>query len=113
MKSQLYQPAEIKRIGNQSLSITWKDGHASAYPAAYLRLECPCAECLKAKGERKNPLRIVTGPPADQIALAEMELAGNYALTIAFSDGHASGIFSFEYLREVCNCQICKSDRFG
>ena len=35
------------------------------------------------------------------------ELVGNYALTLLFSDGHSTGIYSFEYLRRECPCKDC------
>ena len=35
---------------------------------------------------------------------------GNYAIQIEFSDSHATGIYSFEHLREICPCEACKRE---
>ena len=101
-------PAEIKRVGNHELRITWEDPHESVYPITYLRKECPCAECLKFRNQPKGGLRIITGPVYETVEIGEMSLAGNYALNLSFTDGHNTGIFSFDYLREICPCSFCK-----
>ena len=104
------RPIEIKRVGNREIDLSWDDRHESAYSVAYLRRVCPCAECLKARNQPKNPLRVVSGVTPESLQFGEVALAGNYALTISFSDGHSSGIFSFEYLREVCPCPACHGE---
>jgi DUF971 family protein len=35
---------------------------------------------------------------------------GNYAIQIQFSDSHATGIFSFSHLREICPCEACAQE---
>jgi DUF971 family protein len=101
-------PAEIKKVGNNELRIIWEDHHESAYSINYLRKECPCAECIKIRNSARNPLRIISGPVYTTVEAQEMSLAGNYGLNITFTDGHNTGIFSFDYLREICPCSICK-----
>lgn len=101
-------PAEVKRVGNHELRIIWEDHHESVYSITFLRKVCPCAECLKIRNASKNPLRVITGPVHATVVLEEMSLAGNYGLNITFSDGHNTGIFSFDYLREICPCSLCK-----
>jgi DUF971 family protein len=102
--------AEIKRAGNHEVRITWKDQHESIYSTNYLRKECPCAECLKRRRQPKNALRVISGPVFETVELVELSLAGNYALNVTFSDGHNTGIFSFDYLREICPCPRCKNN---
>lgn len=101
-------PAEIKRVGNVELRIIWEDRHESVYPINMLRKECPCAECLKLRNAPRNPLRIISGPVHATVEIQELSLAGNYGLNITFSDGHNTGIFSFDYLSEICPCASCK-----
>ncbi|MHB8482713.1 MAG: gamma-butyrobetaine hydroxylase-like domain-containing protein [Nitrospiria bacterium] len=101
-------PAEIKRVGNHELRMIWDDRHESVYPMTYLRKECPCAECLKFRNQPKSALRVISGPVYETVEVKEMDLAGNYALNISFTDGHNTGIFSFDYLREICPCPSCK-----
>ena len=104
----MFLPVEIKRVGNSELRIAWDDGHASVFTMNELRIACPCAECIKNRSAPKNPLRIISGPVVTTAAVEEMSLAGNYGLNLTFNDGHNTGIFSFDYLREICSCPNCK-----
>ena len=63
-----------------------------------------CAECVEEfTGERK----IVHGSIPSSIERANVTAVGNYALGFAWSDGHDSGIYTFEYLRKLCPCAQC------
>lgn len=83
--------------------ITWTDGHESEYPVSYLRGWCPCAECQGHGGTRRF---VETENPA----IASWELVGRYAICFHWEDGHATGIYSYAYLRELCACTECKPD---
>ena len=91
-------PQEIKKVGNKELHITWSDGHKSVYSANYLREKCPCASCID---EWTGALRIRPGSAAKDIEILKIDLVGRYALKCVFSDGHSTGIYSFEYLRKL------------
>jgi DUF971 family protein len=93
-------PVEIRRLAEQHLvRIEWSDGHVSDYPFAYLRGWCPCAGCQGHSGER----RFVH---ADS-ALQTISVVGRYALNPVWGDGHETGIYSYQYLRELCPCPSC------
>ncbi len=82
------EPREIMQEGDASLRVTWGDGRA-----------CPCAQCVNEfTGER------VLRPEAvsDALLMENVELVGRYALTFRWSDGHETGIYSFRYLRQLC-----------
>jgi len=97
------------------VDITWSDGHASHYEFAYLREECPCATCNDERAKKESmaaaapgtggftPLPMFKPRPRAQGA----SQVGNYALSITFSDGHATGIYSYEHLRAICPCEEC------
>ena len=95
------QPIRLKKKGDAGFEIAWSDGHASVYSAAQLRKECRCAACVDETTGEKNldPASI-----PDALAIVRADLTGNYAITFAFSDGHGSGIYSFETLRAICPC---------
>ncbi len=99
----------------QTLEIGWGDGHPSVYPLKYLRAECPCASCRTEREEaRSNPFRVIgpnQRPPSTEIA--DVEPVGRYGMRIVWSDGHGTGIYTFEYLREICPCDSCKAARTG
>ena len=97
------------------VDIRWSDGHQSHYAFAYLRDECPCATCNDERGKKAAMPQVSAGPALPifkPIAKAASARAvGNYALQIEFTDGHSTGIFSFEYLRDICPCAECRAAR--
>ncbi len=48
---------------------------------------------------------------APRLKMDQVEPVGNYAVRIVWSDGHSSGIYSFEHLRSVCPCPQCVAER--
>lgn len=102
----------IKREPTGILVVTWDDGHISYYPLAYLREECPCANC---KGEslfgqtyRPPKLQLYTPGMNELDTLAPM---GHYGVIASWKDGHDTGIYSWDYLRAICPCEECSKVR--
>jgi DUF971 family protein len=98
----------------EGVEITWSDMHTSRYDFPYLRDHCPCALCndereKKAKGgaDSGSALLPMYKP---RVTAKSANAVGNYAVQIQFSDSHATGIFSFEHLREICPCEACARD---
>lgn len=92
-------PVEIgpDEDGSQ-LRIRWRDGGVSEYPPRYLRLCCPCAGCVEEMSGR--PLLNPATVPLDLYPRA-IHYVGDYALRFDWSDGHQTGIYPFDYLREI------------
>ncbi len=88
----------------QALAIRWLDGHVSTYEPRYLRLQCPCAQCVEEMSGR--PLLDPASVPEDVYPL-EIRYVGRYALAFHWSDAHATGIYPFDLLRELCRCPQC------
>ncbi len=89
-------PTEVHlREAEGRLNITWSDGSTSEYSLAYLRGWCPCAGC---QGHFQNEMTFVTDAST---TLTNVEPIGGYAMRPVWADGHKSGIFSFQYLREL------------
>jgi len=80
------------------LRIRWKDGAVTDLGARDLRLACPCASCIE-EGTGRKLLDPATVP--EKVLLLGVELVGRYALSFVWSDGHKTGIFSFELLRRL------------
>jgi len=99
-------PVGIKKIGDARLEIAWEDGHVSAYPAYYLRERCPCAGCVD---EWTGEKRIAPGTIPTDLKMVTIDLVGQYALTFTWSDGHRTGIYSFQTLRGLCPCDHCQA----
>jgi DUF971 family protein len=117
------KPTDVKvRVSTgQGVEITWSDAHTSRYDFPYLREHCPCALC---NDEREKKARIGTSPGGSSAPSAVLPMfkprvtaksataVGNYAIQIEFSDSHATGIYTFEHLREICPCEACARE-FG
>ncbi|MBU61297.1 MAG: hypothetical protein CMI26_02195 [Opitutae bacterium] len=95
-------PERIELIGNE-LALAWPDGREDFLPAPFLRSHSPSAE---SKGEPDLFGRISGGTAPRNLASVRIngfDYVGNYAARLVFSDGHDSGIFSWEYLREIAD----------
>jgi DUF971 family protein len=98
-------PLRLNLKKDEKLEIDWQDGHHSMYPISYLRTMCPCALCRTVREEKKAKktlLPILPGNFSEPLKALSAELVGNYAIQIDWSDKHGSGIYSFQYLREIC-----------
>lgn len=81
------------------IGFTWSDGQAATLSPRQLRVRCPCAACVsETTGRRLFDPALV---PSD-LALADMQPVGRYAYRILFGDGHDTGIYTLEHLRELC-----------
>ena len=109
-------PAKVKvqQSTGEGLEIEWKDGHRSRWSFAWLRSACPCATCHEEReaqgrlpGEaRSKPTTLL--PMYEAPARPESASpVGNYAISFKWNDGHASGIYSWDYLRRHCGCATC------
>jgi DUF971 family protein len=94
---------EVRRLPEERcLRLTWSDGHSAEYGYDYLRGWCPCAGC-----QGHTFLKIRYQPPASPVTVESIKPVGNYAISLAFSDGHGTGIYRFDFLREICPCERC------
>lgn len=89
--------------GADTTEIDWADGHKGIYPHAVLRGYCPCAACQGHTGA----IRFVAQAPGPALELDEIEPVGAYALRLVWFDGHGSGLYTFSYLRSLCQCAEC------
>jgi DUF971 family protein len=82
--------------------VSWDDGSVSRYGGEELRWACPCASC---RGEAGLPGRLdtATSLPPEEVRLENVALVGQYALQIGFASGHGTGIYSFQYLRQLAS----------
>lgn len=96
-------PNQIQLSPAGHLQIEWSDGRHSDYAVRQLRDNCPCATCREKRSAPADPMQLnVLAPEETQpLTIAGMKPVGNYAYGIQFSDGHDTGIFTLEFLREL------------
>ena len=107
-------PISIDLKKDRGLTIAWADGSSSYYSVVYLRRMSPSADMRQLRDEMaKNPLTVLSpaagntgaggagGGGGASLVVRDASLVGNYAIQFSFSDGHTSGIYSWEYLRQI------------
>ena len=107
MVSKSSHPKQVDISLSQGMKIRWEDEHESQYSLAYLRESCPCATCRAAAEMAPQPGPFPIYKPAPKLDSAET--VGHYALRLLWTDGHSTGIYSFDYLREICPCTQCSA----
>jgi DUF971 family protein len=97
-------PEHIAISKSKGIKIDWRDSAHSDFDLRFLRDHCPCASCTGVHGtpperprQQGSPFQLYT--PA--LKIVSVEPVGNYAIRIQWSDGHNTGIYTFEYLREL------------
>ena len=106
-------PVSIERNEQNGIVITWDDGQRSVWTAGQLRDICPCATCREKRrgaAEKKKSapalLPVLSAAEARPLTIDGMKPVGSYAYNIAFSDGHNSGIFTFDLLKSDASSSI-------
>jgi DUF971 family protein len=99
-------PTQLVRREGDRLLIAWSDGQRRIYRPGELRRACPCATCREKRAaeetdKMKSLLKVISPEEARPLTIAAMEPVGNYAYKVVFSDGHDTGIFTFESLRAL------------
>ncbi len=87
--------SDIAQHDERTLKIQWTDGHIDFFDVVNLRRECPCADCIhEVTGERILKPEDVS----EDVRPVKIGSVGNYALSIEFSDGHKTGLYSCPFL---------------
>ena len=91
---------DIRQLNDRTLAITWSDGRENLYDVVSLRRACPCATCVDewTRQKRLDPASI-----PDSVRPVRIESVGAYALKVRFSDGHDTGIYTFQMLRSLAS----------
>jgi DUF971 family protein len=92
-------PTDLRAVRVEHiLSISWSDGECRL-PFAYLRRQCACAQCVN---EWTGQQILDPSSVPDDITILKMDLVGSYAVRVEWSDGHNSGLYTWDRLRELC-----------
>lgn len=108
-------PTEIKRLEGRGVSIAWSDAKESVITCETLKRNCPCAHCREKRGEtghsepltpRKTMLRVIESSRDEELRLKKIWPVGQYAIGMEWGDGHQTGIYTFDYLRELAGLDL-------
>jgi len=88
----------LEQADDRTLAVTWTDGRHDSFDVVTLRRKCPCAVCID-EWTRKELLKPEDIP--ESVRPVRIDSVGTYALKIAFSDGHSTGIYTFQMLRDL------------
>jgi DUF971 family protein len=95
------RPTKMQLLDETHLLIEWSDGQRRRYTVRELRDHCPCATCREKRNHPAPLLPVLSPTEAQPLRIQSMKPVGAYAYGVAFSDGHNTGIFSYELLRTL------------
>lgn len=104
----MIEPRQIIEESDSEITINWSDETESRYRAAELRKQCPCAGCVN---EWTGEKTLKADSISDSLSFASIAVVGRYALNFNFSDGHDTGIFSFQFLKQLAEKNSPQSHR--
>jgi len=109
------RPAKVRvdQTGGTGMRIEWRDGHVSEWTFAWLRAACPCATCHEERDKEGRAPGVPKAKPASLLPMyeapprpVEVTPVGKYALRFKWNDGHEAGLYSWDYLRNVCDPRV-------
>ena len=98
------KPKDIQLIGNE-LAVVWDDGSENFFSAEFLRKYSPSAQNIGEKDILGNQYGGAGPKEFPNVTIKGWDFQGNYAIRPWFSDGHSSGLYSWNYLRELAKKQ--------
>jgi len=108
----------VKKSEGTGVEIDWRDGHTSSWSFRWLRDACPCATCHEEREQSGRAPGVPKPKPQGLLQMyqepprpVDVSQVGKYALRFKWNDGHEAGIYSWDYLRRVCDCESCRGAR--
>jgi DUF971 family protein len=92
------RPTDLAFDAGGALLVRWDDGKESRFEPKWLRGRCPCAECVE---EWSGKRMVGEAQIPDGVKPGGMHQVGRYAMQIEWSDGHSTGIYSWDYLLKL------------
>ena len=105
-------PVHVDVDRSAGITLSWQDDVTTFLSVSDLRRHSPSADAKALREELdRNPLAVLpSAAAAGPLTIQHVEMVGNYAMRIVFSDGHRTGIYSWEYLRELAG-KLAPADR--
>ena len=94
---------------DSGVRLVFGDGVTAEFNLVELRLHCPCAGC---RADRERGLEPWPKPGSPiPLRIADASLVGAWGISLTWNDGHATGIYPWEYLLAICPCERCTGER--
>jgi len=102
--NEVLEPYDVRLSADGgSLEIDWSDDHTTHTELRTLRRRCPCAMCAGEMGSRGRMAQ-AGELPDDEYVLTGVAPIGRYALAPVWASGHDHGLYTYTYLRLLCEC---------
>jgi DUF971 family protein len=116
MQDTKLSPLKIKLDKKERvLCVDWNDDHETSIGFGLLRAACPCATCRggheNMKPEPDSSVFTQMLPISKMTEIEKLDFVGSYGLSIMWADGHHYGIYTWQYLRALCDCEDCRVKR--
>ncbi len=98
---QSLRPKSLRKDGDDYLVIEWNDGKTYRYSWNDLRKNCPCASCREERDQPPDPFRVLSPSELQPLKPVSINPVGYYAYKITWSDGHDTGLYTLDYLRQL------------
>ena len=95
------KPTNLRKEGDDHLIIEWSDGKVLRYSWQELRKACPCASCKEESSQPPDPFRVLSPAELQPLKPQKITPIGYYAYKVTWSDGHDTGLFTLDYLRQL------------
>ncbi len=92
------QPLKIELTDHSTLNIIWDDNTNSDISLFELRKACPCAICASEIETFDHSYKVYRG---DEVTVVDISVVGSYAVSIEWKDGHNTGMYEFQYLKDL------------
>jgi DUF971 family protein len=92
-------PLQIKVVDKKYLYIKWNDDKESSIKLVNLRRDCPCAVCEVEREQRGS--KYIPIYSDEQLKIKNIQMVGNYAVGIDWTDKHNTGIYDFMLLKKM------------
>jgi DUF971 family protein len=102
----------IQKRDSDELRITWSDGHETVSKLVTVRLACSCATCNEKRRDHDGQLAANFDDLPGSIrnpTISDIRPVGGYAINFTWGDGHQHGLYTFDTLRSICECERCTS----
>ena len=107
---------KVNLTAGTGVDIEWADGHVSHYSFVYLRDACPCAMCNEEREKTGPQARRAPKPAPGVLPMFKPppshfppKASASTQSSFAWNDNHDLGIYSWQFLREICPCEECRA----